>query len=154
MTRLVHSKGKTGKAARKNGRPGAAERGDHLFTLDYKSRKPLYDQLCESVERMAACGVLEEGSKLPSVRAMAEELAINPNTVQKAYRILEREGIIVTVPGKGSFLAGSEEARRRQRARGTEALRAGLQTALDSGLTGADIRQICADYLKESEEKA
>lgn len=125
-----------------------------MFTLDYKSRKPLYDQLCETVERMAACGVLEEGSKLPSVRAMAEELAINPNTVQKAYRILERDGIIVTVPGKGSFLAGGEEARRRQRLRGTEALRAGVQTALDSGLNGTEVRQICEDYLKESEARS
>ena len=124
-----------------------------LFTLDYKSRKPLYDQLCESVERMAACGVLEEGSRLPSVRAMAEELAINPNTVQKAYRILEREGVIQTVPGKGSFLAGGEEARRRQRARGVEQLRGGLRAARDSGLEPEEIRQVCEDYLKESEGK-
>lgn len=58
-----------------------------MFTLDYRSRKPLYDQLCESIERMAACGVLEPGSRLPSVRMLAEELAINPNTVQKAYRM-------------------------------------------------------------------
>ena len=125
-----------------------------MFTLDYKSRKPLYDQLCESVERLAACGVLEEGSRLPSVRAMAEELAINPNTVQKAYRILEREGIIQTVPGKGSFLAGGAEARRRQRQRGLESLRAGLRSALDSGLSPSEVRQACEDYLKESEGKA
>ena len=84
-----------------------------MFTLDYKSRKPLYDQLSESVERMAACGVLSEGSRLPSVRALAEELAINPNTVQKAYRMLEQNGIIQTVPGKGSFLAGGGAAKRR-----------------------------------------
>lgn len=86
-----------------------------MFTLDYKSRKPLYDQLCESVERMAACGVLTQGCRLPSVRVLAEELAINPNTVQKAYRMLERNGIIQTVPGKGSFLAGRDEAKRRQK---------------------------------------
>lgn len=90
-------------------------RGDDVFTLDYKSRKPLYDQLCESVERMAACGVLTQGCRLPSVRVLAEELAINPNTVQKAYRMLERNGIIQTVPGKGSFLAGRDEAKRPQR---------------------------------------
>ena len=86
-----------------------------MFTLDYKSRKPLYDQLCESVERMAACGVLTQGCRLPSVRVLAEELAINPNTVQKAYRMLERNGIIQTVPGKGSFAAphtGVDESRR------------------------------------------
>ena len=65
-----------------------------MFTLDYRSRKPLYDQLCQSIERMAACGVLEPGSRLPSVRMLAEELAINPNTVQKAYRMLEHSGVI------------------------------------------------------------
>lgn len=124
-----------------------------MFTLDYKSRKPLYDQLCESVERMAACGVLSEGSRLPSVRALAEELAINPNTVQKAYRMLEHNGIIQTVPGKGSFLAGGGEAKRRQKARGVAALRAALQAALDSGLSAAEIWQECEDYFKEREGK-
>lgn len=124
-----------------------------MFTLDYKSRKPLYDQLCESVERMAACGVLSEGSRLPSVRALAEELAINPNTVQKAYRMLEHNGIIQTVPGKGSFLAGGDEAKRRQKARGVAALRVALQAALDSGLTGGEIRQECESYLTEKEGK-
>lgn len=124
-----------------------------MFTLDYKSRKPLYDQLSESVERMAACGVLSEGSRLPSVRALAEELAINPNTVQKAYRMLEQNGIIQTVPGKGSFLAGGDEAKRRQKARGVAALRAALQAALDSGLTGGEIRQECESYLTEKEGK-
>ena len=85
-----------------------------MFTLDYRSRKPLYDQLCQSIERMAACGVLEPGSRLPSVRMLAEELAINPNTVQKAYRMLEHSGVIETVPGKGSFAAaeGGEQQRR------------------------------------------
>lgn len=124
-----------------------------MFTLDYKSRKPLYDQLCETVERMAACGVLTEGSRLPSVRAMAEDLAINPNTVQKAYRMLEHNGIIQTVPGKGSFLAGGGEAKRRQKARGVMALRAAFQAALDSGLNGAEIRQECEGYLREREGK-
>lgn len=128
-------------------------RGDDVFTLDYKSRKPLYDQLCESVERMAACGVLTQGCRLPSVRVLAEELAINPNTVQKAYRMLERNGIIQTVPGKGSFLAGRDEAKRRQKARGVRALRAALQEAMDSGLTGPEIRRECEDYLREREGK-
>lgn len=86
-----------------------------MFTLDYRSRKPLYDQLCQSIERMAACGVLEPGSRLPSVRMLAEELAINPNTVQKAYRMLEHSGVIETVPGKGSFLCAGDRAKQLQR---------------------------------------
>lgn len=124
-----------------------------MFTLDYKSRKPLYDQLCESVERLAACGALSPGSRLPSVRTLAEELAINPNTVQKAYRMLEHSGVIETVPGKGSFLGDGEKARQLQKGRGRQALFAGLQSALDSGLTPTEIRQESDGFLKEKEAK-
>ena len=124
-----------------------------MFTLDYKNRKPLYDQLCEAVERMAACGVLEQGSRLPSVRSLAEELAINPNTVQKAYRRLEHDGVIQTVPGKGSFVAQGREAKRLQKERSFATLRAALQTALDSGLTVEAIREKTEAYLKEKEER-
>lgn len=124
-----------------------------MFSLDYKSRKPLYDQLCESVERLAACGVLESGQRLPSVRMMAENLAINPNTVQKAYRMLEQRGVIETVPGKGSFLSQDDIARRLQKERGRNALAEGLQAALDSGMMPAEIRQECEAYLREKEGK-
>lgn len=124
-----------------------------MFTLDYKNRKPLYDQLCETVERMAACGVLEPGSRLPSVRSLAEELAINPNTVQKAYRMLEHDGVIQTVPGKGSFVSQGREAKQLQKDRGLAALRAALQAALDSGLTFKEIREKTEAYLKEKEER-
>ena len=67
--------------------------------------------------------------------------------------MLEQNGIIQTVPGKGSFLAGGDEAKRRQKARGVAALRAALQAALDSGLTGGEIRQECESYLEEKEGK-
>lgn len=124
-----------------------------MITLDYKSRKPLYDQLCESIERMAACGVLESGSRLPSVRMLAEELAINPNTVQKAYRMLEHNGIIETVPGKGSFLSSREQAKQRQKERSRQALHMGVQAALDAGMTPLEIREECEVYLREKGAK-
>ncbi len=87
-----------------------------MFVLDYKSGLPIYEQLCRSITRMAAMGALEPGEALPSVRALAQKLGINPNTVQKAYQMLERDGIIFSVKGKGSFLAGDEAAvaRRKQ----------------------------------------
>ena len=116
-----------------------------MITLDYRSRKPLYDQLCESIERMAACGVLEPGSRLPSVRMLAEELAINPNTVQKAYRML--------VPGKGSVLCDGERAKQLQKGRSRQALLAGIQAALDAGMTPLEIRQEGEAYLQEKGAK-
>lgn len=124
-----------------------------MITLDYRSRKPLYDQLCESIERMAACGVLEPGSRLPSVRMLAEELAINPNTAQKAYRMLEHSGVIETVPGKGSFLCDGERAKQLQKRRSRQALLAGIQAALDAGMTPLEIRQEGEAYLQEKGAK-
>lgn len=81
-----------------------------MFVLDYKSRLPIYEQLYRSITRMAALGAMEPGEALPSVRALAQELGVNPNTVQKAYQMLERDGIIFSVQGKGSFLAGDDSA--------------------------------------------
>ncbi len=68
-----------------------------VFTLDYKSRLPIYEQLYRSIRRMAAVGAVDRREPLPSVRALAQELGVNPNTVQKAYRMLERDGIILSL---------------------------------------------------------
>ena len=80
---------------------------------------------------------------------LAEELAINPNTVQKAYRMLEHSGVIETVPGKGSFLCAGDRAKQLQKNRSRQALRAGIQAALDAGMTQAEIRQEGEAYLQE-----
>ncbi len=80
-----------------------------MFTIDYKSRKPIYRQIVENIEKLAACGVLQPDEQLPSVRALAVELSANPNTVAKAYSELEAAGVIYSLPGRGSFLAGDGE---------------------------------------------
>ncbi len=77
-----------------------------LITIDVKDRRPIYEQIVERVERLIASGVLAAEEQLPSVRQMALELAINPNTIQKAYAILEMKGFIYTVKGRGSFVSG------------------------------------------------
>lgn len=76
-----------------------------MFTLDTRSRIPIYEQLIEQLKKMMMREVLGQDDKLPSVRSLAQELTINPNTIQKAYRELEREGFIYSIPGKGSFVA-------------------------------------------------
>jgi GntR family transcriptional regulator len=75
-----------------------------LFTVDPRSGVPLYLQLIEQVKRAVALGVLGPGEQLPTVKALALHLTINPNTVARAYRDLERDGIIETSPGRGSFI--------------------------------------------------
>ena len=77
-----------------------------MVLLDYRDARPIYTQIVDSFREQVLAGVLENGDKLPSVRELASELTINPNTIQRAYRELEMEGWIASVPGKGSFVCG------------------------------------------------
>jgi len=76
-----------------------------MFQLDIRSRIPLYEQLIDKLKELIINEIYKPDSQLPSVRTLAQELTINPNTIQKAYRELEHEGYIYSVPGKGSFVA-------------------------------------------------
>lgn len=77
-----------------------------MFTLDYRDSRPIYVQICDGIREQVAAGILREGDRLPSVRELAMNLTINPNTIQRAYRELEMEGWIASVPGKGNFVRG------------------------------------------------
>lgn len=76
-----------------------------MIQLNYRDSGPIYEQIREGLRRLVITGAIAKDEKLPSVRELASELAINPNTIQRAYRELEAEGYIYTVPGKGSFAA-------------------------------------------------
>lgn len=75
-----------------------------LINLDYKKRESIYEQIINEIERYVALGILKPNEKIPSVRVMATDLGINPNTVKKAYDILEEKGIIETLSTKGTFI--------------------------------------------------
>lgn len=122
-----------------------------FITLNYKSRTPICDQLCESIIQLTGCGAMQPGDPLPSVRNLAQELGINPNTVQKSYRILEQQGILESIPGKGSFIARGEGAKSILRAEGAKALKEGIDTAISRGLTTEEIRELCQRYLEQKE---
>lgn len=79
------------------------------YQIDNQSRKAVYEQIIEQVERFILAGLLKPGDQLPSVRSLSIELNLNPNTVQRAYSELERRGVIYTITGKGSFV--DEKAR-------------------------------------------
>ncbi len=76
-----------------------------MLQLDFRDARPIYEQVKDGLRRLIVTGVIGEGEKLPSVRTLASSLAINPNTIQKAYEALEAEGYVNTVAGKGSFAA-------------------------------------------------
>lgn len=76
-----------------------------MLSLNYRDPRPIYEQLKEKLRRMILAGVIATDEKLPSVRELAAELSVNPNTIQRAYRDLESEGFVYTVSNKGSFAA-------------------------------------------------
>lgn len=77
-----------------------------MIRLNYRDASPIYEQIKNGLKRLIVTGALKEGDKLPSVRALAADLVINPNTIQRAYSELESEGYIYSIPGKGSFASG------------------------------------------------
>ena len=88
-----------------------------MLNLDYRDARPIYEQVRDGLRRLMVTGVIREGETLPSVRTLASSLAINPNTIQRAYEALEAEGYLYSVPGKGSFAAphtGVDQGRREE----------------------------------------
>ena len=88
-----------------------------MLHLDYRDARPIYVQIMDGLRQQITAQVLMPGEKLPSVRELAVELSINPNTIQRSYRELEMEGWIATVPGKGCFVCGDGEIREREKKR-------------------------------------
>ncbi|MDR5658437.1 GntR family transcriptional regulator [Serpentinicella sp. ANB-PHB4] len=86
-----------------------------MLELDLRSRLPIYEQLVEKIKTLIMEDVLKADEQLPSVRTLAQELTINPNTIQKAYKALEREGYIYTVKGKGNFVQKIEKGDQREK---------------------------------------
>ena len=84
-------------------------RGDSLIKLDYKSAKPLHEQISMGIKELIISGILKADEQLPSVRELSVSLTVNPNTVQHAYKALEAEGIIYSLRGKGNFVAKAEK---------------------------------------------
>ena len=80
-----------------------------MVHLDYRDARPIYAQIVDGYREQIAAGILQPGEKLPSVRELAVQLSINPNTNQRSYRQLEALGWIATVPGKGCFVCGLPE---------------------------------------------
>ena len=81
--------------------------GEHMIILDYKDTRPIYEQVVEKFKLLILKGVLQKDEQMPSVRSLAVELSINPNTIQKAYAELERQGYLYVVKGRGNFVADS-----------------------------------------------
>ena len=104
-----------------------------MININFRDPRPIYEQIKDGLRRLIVSGALAPDSKLPSVRDMAAELAINPSTIQRAYRELEAEGYICSVAGKGSFVSVLEDA---NSARKAELLKKFDELAAELGYVG------------------
>lgn len=124
------------------------ERRD-MISLDYKDKRPLYEQISEKLKELMAMGGLSEESQLPSVRAMAVDLSINPNTIQRAYAELERQGYIYSIKGKGNFVADTEKLYLLRLSELRERFAAILEEAVRIGLSDEEILKLIKNILSE-----
>ncbi len=106
-----------------------------MIIINYKDRRPIYEQVVERFKELILGGALEPDSQLPSVRALAMELSINPNTIQRAYAELEHQGFIYSVKGKGSYIASAGLLLQKKNSEVLQALKQVVQEARKLGTT-------------------
>lgn len=129
-----------------------SKRGERcVFAVNYRDPRPIYEQIKDELRKMIISGVIAPDEKLPSVRELAQQLAINPNTIQRAYRELEQSGYIYSVAGKGNFAGTHSEvdAERRRELLGVLA-----ETARELRFLGASEADIAAAVKAEGGERS
>ena len=113
-----------------------------MISINYRDPRPIYEQIQSELRRLMLTGALPPGSRLPSVRELAGQLAINPNTIQRAYRELEADGYILSVAGQGSFVAQVDQIAEQQKKQAVGAFLAAAQRLRALGLTQAQLTQL------------
>ncbi|MDY3918072.1 MAG: GntR family transcriptional regulator [Candidatus Limivivens sp.] len=122
-----------------------------MLTIDYQNRKPLYEQVVERIQLLILSGAMEPGTQLPSVRALAVDLSMNPNTIQKAYNCLEKEGYIYPVKGKGNFVSGDKGLKEKQQKLFFETVEQLVKRGRALGVTREEFVKQAALYFEEGE---
>lgn len=114
-----------------------------VISIETLDRRPIYEQLVESIRQNVLHGIMTPGEQLPSVRSLALELAINPNTIQRAYTELERLGIITSIPGRGSFIADNvNELAAHNRQKLIDELKRTLTEVRDAGVSYSEAEKL------------
>lgn len=113
-----------------------------MIILDYKDRRPIYEQVSEKFKELMLCGVISENEAMPSVRNLAMDLSINPNTIQRAYAELERQGYIYTVKGKGSFVAENTAMKENRKKEILIQVSEVIDEAIQIGIPGEEIKKM------------
>ena len=113
-----------------------------MITLDYRDKRPIYEQVTEQIQRLIVTDVLKPDDKLPSVRSLAMEISINPNTIQRAYMQLEKDGWIYTVKGKGNFVSEKDNWHGPEKQAALDALKKEIEKAKALGITKEEIIEL------------
>ena len=113
-----------------------------MILIDYSERRPIYEQVAEKIAELIIRGVLPPESQLPSVRSLAMDLSINPNTIQRAYQELERKGYTYSVPGNGSFVSQRTEYLEEQRENILEEQRGLAERAMRLGMDPRLLKEV------------
>lgn len=123
-----------------------------MIVLDYRDKRPIYEQVVEKMKHLIACGGLESNSKLPSVRTLAMELSVNPNTIQRAYAQLEQDGYIYTIIGRGNYVTDRSEWQTGRFQSIKQDFKELLQNAHDAGMPKDELLELVNSIYKDSKE--
>lgn len=110
-----------------------------LWNIDFRDKRPIYEQIVSGMEGEILRGIMQPDEPLPSVRSLAMELSINPNTIQKAYRQLESDGYTYSVPGRGSFVSNVEGVLIMKKKEMLQRIMALIEEAKQLGITDREI---------------
>ena len=119
-----------------------------MIVIDYQDRRPIYEQIVERFQILILKGVLEQDEQMPSVRKLAVELSINPNTIQKAYSILEQQGYIYPVKGRGNFVSGKGSLIQEKRNMFWQEYHEVIKKGTELGITLEEFREKIDEYWK------
>ncbi len=120
-----------------------------MIIIDYKDTRPIYEQIVDRFQQLILRGILKTDEQMPSVRSLAMELSINPNTIQKAYAELERQGFIYAVKGRGNFVAYNDKLLEKKKAEIRTQIQNICQEAAEIGIPREELFDFMADGRKE-----
>ena len=123
-----------------------------MILLDYRDKRPIYEQIVEKLEKLIVSGGLSADEKMPSVRSLGMELSVNPNTIQRAYAQLEQEGYLYTVSGRGNFVAPESEWRDGIKQKVLQEWITATRNARLSGITLEQLQNTLKDVYEEEKQ--
>lgn len=121
-----------------------------MILIDHKDRRPIYEQIIERFQQMILCGAIQPNTAMPSVRSLAMDLSLNPNTIQRAYQELERTGYIYTIKGKGSFVSDTEAAADYKRQELQKEMQVHVDKALLAGIAVEELLEMLKMCIESS----